>query len=137
MYRLLFFPAEVVDAILKTGIAVIYKKYGECITSDPKITSTFDLLASGKYEDDDMSIKLMVVMFILSHEPELATAIADSYDPSGGFFEHKGSQMFRKLVIRVKTFVDQTLSFPYNPTNIVETTENFVKATKLAYMMGK
>lgn len=137
MYNILFAPEDFIREYLETGISIIYKKYGKRLSSNRRITKTFDLLMSSKYENDDIAVKIVALLFMTHHEPELALAIEQRYDTSGGFFEERGPQMFRKFMQHIKDFITKTLHFPYNQTNIVQIVNNFVKGAKTTYIMGK
>lgn len=136
MYRLLFDTANVIDVFLGAAIKIVNKKYKAVLLNDLHVQNIFKLMLAHKYDDDDIHIKLVALVFMIVHEPELANAISKMYDQKGGLFEEKGPQMFFKWVQCAKNFVMQLLNHPYNTTNIAESIHNFKKSVDKVYPMG-
>jgi len=125
-----------IDELLKTGIDIIYKKYGKTIQDNNHIAVIFKLLLSNRYGDQDEMMKLFALLAMISHEPELANAVESFYNTKGGIFEEKGPSMFRTTMILVKENINRTFNFAYNEANIVETISNFIHSIHMKYTCG-
>jgi hypothetical protein len=63
------------------------------------------------------------------------TAIEAAYDHEG-IFGKEDVNHFHSFVGLIGKFVDDTMEFAYDPSNIMEIVDNFVTAARGQYMMG-
>jgi hypothetical protein len=84
---------------------------------------------------NDHDIRLFVVLNWMYRERSMREAIEREYDQKG-IFGKDDINHFHSFVGLIGKFVDQTVQFPYDPSNVMDIVENFIKAAKLEYMMG-
>jgi len=127
IYSLLFFPkrGELIKFV-DVGIQVICKKY--------KFVEEHRVFRLVRSINDD-TVRIFTVLVLICWETGFRTAIEESYDHQG-LFGANDVNHFRSFVGKIDRFVDQTIKFSYDHTNIMEIIENFVAAARAEYMMG-
>lgn len=129
MYQLCYFPQQ---ELLKKCIELIHKKYGSALRNDRLIQRVFGLLM--EYNDHDAMF--MACIFMMVWESEVSKAVEQLFSLEQDFTLHgqQSREHFRKFLILAREYVEKTIQFPYNKTNIIETAHKFRQATTLAYM---
>lgn len=133
VYHVLLYPHEqhFLDTLLEAAIEIVKKKYGNHVITLPEVAHAFELLQSSSLRNDSRP-RLFALLFMMVWEPSLTGALCEMYGPNAIF----GKQHLSKYVMRIKQFVESTLSFRYNETNIVTIVENFVCSATTEYVVG-
>lgn len=134
MYHLCYFPTkgDFQRQLLDKCIQIIHKKYGSAIRDDALIQRIFRLLN----EYNDPQAMFLALMFIMVWETDVSKAMGELFDVSQDYTLHGNAsrEHYRKFLQTANGYVENTLQFPYNKTNILETTKKFKEACVLAYM---
>jgi hypothetical protein len=134
IYNALFHPEvdDFLNELIKTGIAITNKKYGERFRSDRCIQHMHKLLTTAI---NDPIIKQMVVTFFLVWEPLLTKEVAKLYGKDS-LFGNAGVDHYNKFIIKMEEYIKKTLLFPCNESNIIQLVENYTNSTKKEYWMS-
>lgn len=115
---------------LQCAIDILKKKYGaHRIQEDWGIQRAFELLQS----IPDNEARRFALLFLIFWEVDIAKTLESGIDKE----ERVYSVMhFQKYRMRLGTFIEQTIHFPYNKHNVIEIVTEFEKAARLEYIMG-
>lgn len=139
IYCLLFNPSFIddnetmpfIDAFTRVCVEYIELKYGDLLLCNVVSKRVLNLIHS----DDKTEVynaKVFTVLFILQTEPELLDQVCNLYTTTDMY----NANYFKRIMMRVEVYIDQTLTFPYNKFNMITTINNFVSTVKKDYMMG-
>lgn len=126
-YNLFFFPEtdNFLSQLLHFSIQIIEKKYGPRLCQDAHIAYAFSLL---KRIDSDTTVRIFALMFMIRWESGIVKALESGYK--------KDTTLFKKFVMRLHEFVENTLRYPYDKHNIIDIVNGFEQTCRLEYIMG-
>ena len=142
IYCLLFNPSFVekdqtlpfITRLTKLCVEYIETVYGEKLMCNRVVNRVCKLLKDLEDNPRVYNIKIFMILFTLNWEPELTDQIGVLYETSNDTIYT--SNYFKLIMIRISTYIEQTLIFPYNKFNMITTANNFVMAVRKDYMMG-
>lgn len=126
MYNLFFFPEmnDFLENLLKCSIQIIEKKYGPRLSQEPDIAHAFKML---KDIDTDQTARIFALLFMINWETNIIKLLEST---------HQNKTHFKKYLMRLHEFVENTLRYPYDKHNIIEIVEGFERESRLEYVMG-
>ena len=139
IYCLLFNPSYIeegetlafADRLMELCMEYTTKRYGDLLLCNNIVARIYKLLE--QTISNDYNVKIFAILFILQWESELAEQVCLLYKDTEDFYN---GNYFKRVMLRVYTYIEQTLNFPYNKHNIITTVNNFVLAVQKDYMMG-
>jgi hypothetical protein len=133
LFSLLMRPSEHLDFVLEQCHAIVLKKNAPDMSRPRIITDTWALLIrAGNYH-----VKLFNFLFMLHHEPEVQEMIRRGYLPPphpGNLWGNHAHTHLADFLLRLKSMVAATLTWPCSEHNISDVVHNFVHAAQSAYL---
>jgi len=132
MFDFFFFPEKdnFMVQLLQCATDIIEKKYGkERIQQDNSIRRVFHLLKTIQ----DQDARRFALLFLMYWEQDIFKAFKSGIDADEKIYSPLHYEKYR---MRLKTFIEQTIHFPYDKHNIIEIVTEFEKAARLEYVMG-